>query len=110
MSNTPAYKGTGQPVLAQSTGWLGRLSNLLGQGGAPAYQGTGQPELGSAGLFASAAPAYRQAPAMQPEECARDEEDTMPDGMSVARAALVCPADCDPFAQGPIAIIVPRQG
>lgn len=110
MSNAPTYKGTGQPALSQSTGWLGRLGNFIGDGEAPAYQGTGQPELGAQGFFTSAAPVYRQAPETQPMECMHEEEDTMPDGMSVARAALVCPAECDPFAQGPIAIIVPRQG
>jgi len=110
MSNAPEYKGARQPVLSQRTGLLGRLGNILGQGGVPAYQGAGQPAIGSTGLFATVAPAYQQAPATQPRACERFEEDTMPDGMSVARAALVCPADCDPFAQGPIAIIVPRQG
>jgi len=30
--------------------------------------------------------------------------------MNVACATLVCPADCDPFVSGPIALIVPRQG
>ena len=45
MSNTPEYQGEGQPVLSQSTGFLGRLGGLLGHGGAPAYQGTGQPVL-----------------------------------------------------------------
>ena len=102
MPNAPEYKGAGQPVLSQSTGWLGRLGNLLGQGGAPAYQGAGQPAIGSAGLFATAAPVYQQAPATQPMECVH-AEDTLPD-------ALACPAEFDPFAQGPIAIIVPRQG
>jgi hypothetical protein len=110
MSNAPAYKGKGQPALSQSTGWLGRLGNLVGQEGAPAYHGTGQPVRAAAGLHASAAPVYRQAPATQPTECTRDEEATMPDGMSVARAALVYSEECDPFARGPIAIIVPRQG
>jgi hypothetical protein len=37
-------------------------------------------------------------------------EDTSPDAMNAAHAALVCPAECDPFAQGPIVIVVPRQG
>lgn len=110
MSNAPSYKGPGQPVLSQSTGWLGKIGNLLGHGGAPAYQGAGQPASGARGLFASAAPAYQQAPATPPTECARDAEDTMPDGMSAAPTALVCPADCDPFMHGPIAILVPRQG
>ncbi len=110
MSNAPTYKGTDQPVLSQGTGWLGRLGNLLGEEGAPAYHGTEQPVLRSAGLFANAAPVYRQAPATQPAECMHEEEDTRPDGMSVARAALVYSEECDPFAQGPIAIIVPRQG
>ena len=109
MSNAPEYKGAGQPVLSQSTGFLGRLGNLLGQGGAPAYQGAGQPAFGSAGLFATAAPVYQQAPATQPTGC-EHAEDTIPDAMNGAHAALVCPAECDPFAQGPIAIIVPRQG
>jgi len=109
MSNAPEYKGAGQPVLSQSTGWLGQLGNLLGQGGAPAYQGTGQPALGSAGVFGNAAPAYQQAPANQPTGCMQ-AENTMPDAMNAAHAALVCPAECDPFAAGPIAIIVPRQG
>ena len=106
MSNAPTYQGTDQPALSQSTGWLGKL---LGQGEAPAYQGTGQPVLRTAGIFASAAPVYRQAPAMQPVEGTR-EEDTLPDCMNVARAALVYSEDCEPLAKGPIAIIVPRQG
>lgn len=110
MSNAPTYKGTGQPALSQGAGWLGRLGNLLGQGGVPAYHGTGQPVHGAPGLLASAAPVYRQAPATQPTECTREEETTRPDGMSVARAALVYSDECDPFARGPIAIIVPRRG
>jgi hypothetical protein len=108
MANAPSYQGPGQPVLSQSTGWLGQLGSLLGHGG-PAYQGAGQPASGTRGLFASVAPVYRQAPAM-PTECARDTEDTMPDGTSAAPAAPVCPAECDPFMHGPIAILVPRQG
>jgi hypothetical protein len=108
MSNAPEYQGAGQPVLSQSTGWLGRIGNLLGQGGALAYQGAGQPAIGSAGLFAPAAPAYQQAPATQPTECAL--EDTTQDATDAAHAALACPVECDPFAQGPIAILVPRQG
>jgi hypothetical protein len=85
MSNAPAYKGTGQPMLSQGSGWLGQLGNLLGQGGAPTYHGSGQPVLGTGGLFASAAPAYQQAPA-QPTGCGHEEESTMPDGMSTAQA------------------------
>jgi hypothetical protein len=109
MSNAPEYKGAGQPVLSQSTGWLGRFGNLLGHGEAPAYQGAGQPAIGSAGFFATAAPDYEQAPATQPTECVH-AEDTIPDAMNGAHAALARPAECDPFAQGPIAIIVPRRG
>jgi hypothetical protein len=109
MSNVPTYKGAGQPVLSQSTGWLGQLGNLLGQGETPAYLGLGQPNLGSSGLFASVPPVYRQAPA-QPTGCMHEQEDTIPGAMDAAQAALACPVECDPFAQGPIAIIVPRQG
>ena len=109
MSNAPEYKGAGQPVLPQSTGRLGRLGNLFGQGGALAYQGAGQPAIGSAGLFATAAPAYQQAPAALPPGCAH-AENTLTGTTNAAPAALMCPAECDPFAQGPIAIIVPRQG
>jgi hypothetical protein len=109
MSNAPEYKGAGQPVLSQNTGWLGRLGNLLGHGGAPAYQGAGQPAIESAGLFATAAPDYQQAPTTQPMGYVH-AEDTIPDATNGAHAALTCPAECDPFAQGPIAIIVPRQG
>ena len=109
MSNAPTYLGAGQPMLSQGAGWLGRLGNLLGQGGAPAYHGTGQPVRGTAGLLASAAPAYQQAPA-QSTECVDEDEVTMPGSRNGAQAALACPAECDPFAQGPIAIIVPRQG
>ena len=106
MSNVPEYKGAGQPVFSQSTGWLGRI---LGNGETPAYQGAGQPAIQSAGLFATAAPVYQQGPSTLPTACAH-AEDTIPDAMNGAQAALVCPAECDPFAQGPIAIIVPRQG
>src|SRR5262245_19292960 len=106
MSNAPEYKGAGQPVLSQSTGWLGRL---LGNGDAPAYQGAGQPAIRSAGFFATAAPVYDQGPATRPTEC-EHAENAMSDTMNGAQAALACPAECDPFAQGPIAIIVPRQG
>ena len=109
MSNAPVYQGAGQPVLSQSSGWLGWLGNLLGQGGAPAYQGTGQPALGSTGLFATGAPVYQTAPATQPAGCMH-AEDTMQDPTTAAPAALACPVECDPFAQGPIAIIVPRRG
>lgn len=96
MSNAPVYKGQGQPVLSQGSGWLGLLGGLLGHGGAPAYQGTGQPVLGTAGRSAGAAPVYRQAPSQ--------------DATTAACAEVACPAECDPFAQGPIAIIVPRKG
>jgi hypothetical protein len=109
MSNAPVYKGMGQPVLSQSTGWLRRMNNLLGQGGAPVYEGTGQPVPEATRLLASAPPVYQQAPAMQPAECSRDEEVTVPDATKVLRAAIVCSSDCDPFVNGPIAIIVPRQ-
>jgi len=109
MSNAPEYKGAGQPVLSQSTGWLGLLGNLFGQGGAPAYHGPGQPESAAAGRFTSSVPVYRQAPiATQPEECA--EADGTRPALDTAQAVIACPADCDPFAQGPIAIFVPRQG
>lgn len=110
MSNAPKYQGEGQPSLPQGSGsWLGQLGNLLGSGSGPTYVGTGQPVQPSAGLLARSRPAYRQDPAPQPAACSRDEEVTKPDGTSVVRATIVCPADCDPFAQGPIAIIVPRQ-
>ena len=98
MSNAPEYKGEGQPVLSQRTGWLGWLGNILGQGGAPAYQGAGQSATGSAGLFTTAAPAYQQEPTTQPMERVH------------AETALVVPAESDPQAQGPIVIVVPRQG
>ena len=108
--SVPKYQGQGQPSLPQgSAGWLGQLGSLLGSGEAPAYVGAGQPVSTSAGLLARIKPVYRQDPGPQPAACSRDEEVTKPDGTSVVRATIVCPADCDPFAQGPIAIIVPRQ-
>jgi hypothetical protein len=100
MANAPEYKGEGQPALSQSAGLLGRIGKFFGQG-APAYQGAGQPALGAAGFFATAAPVYQQAPATQPTTCVH-AEDTKPNVM------LACPAECDPLAQGPIAIIVRR--
>lgn len=109
MSKVPTYLGEGQPALSNSTGWLGRLGDLLGHGRGYGYSGPGQPALRAPGFFASASPAYQQDAVAESAGCTTEEE-TKPDGMSVARATLVCPADCDPFAQGPIAIIVPRQG
>ena len=109
MPNAPEYKGAGQPGLKQSTGWLGRVGNLFGRGGGLAYQGAGQPAIGSAGLLATPVPAYQRTPATQPMGCVH-AEDTLPDAMSGVHTTLACPAECDPFARGPIAIIVPRQG
>ena len=100
MANEPEYKGEGQPVLSQSAGLLGRLGKFFGQE-APVYQGAGQPAFGSVGFFATAAPVYQQEPVTQPTACVHTE-DTMPNVM------LACPAECDPSAQGPIAVIVRR--
>ena len=109
MPKVPTYLGEGQPALSNGASWLGRLGDLLGHGQGHAYLGTEQPVLRSPGLFATASPAYRQEGAAEPTRCTTEEE-TKPDGMSVACATLVLPADCEPFAHGPIALIVPRQG
>jgi hypothetical protein len=101
MANALEYKGEGQPVLSQSAGWLGPLGRFIGQE-APAYQGAGQPATGSAGFFATAVPVYQQP--VTPPTAYVHAEDTTPS------VILACPAECDPLAQGPIAIIVPRRG
>jgi hypothetical protein len=108
MSKGHSYLGEGQPSLSKRAGWLGRVGNLLGSGESPTYLGTGQPMLRSPGLFAGILPAYRQDAAVEPTPCTTEE--AKPNGMNVACATLVCPADCDPFVSGPIALIVPRQG
>jgi hypothetical protein len=100
------YLGEGQPALSSSASWFECLGDLLGHGQKHAYVGTGQPMLRSPALFATASPVYRQDAV---PECTTEEK-TKPEGMSVACATLVCPADCDPFVAGPIALIVPRQG
>jgi len=106
MSKGPTYLGEGQPAPSNNASWFDWLGDLLGHGQKRAYVGTGQPVLRAPSLFVTASPAYRQEAI---PECTTEEK-TKPDGMSLACATLVCPADCDPFVAGPIALIVPRQG
>jgi hypothetical protein len=94
---TPTYRGTGQPLLDQSSGFLGRLGALFG-GQTPMYLGDGQPS-SIVGVLGRVTPAYLPAPTPQ---------ENVPEDLANGEMQSSCPIDPAALASGHIAIVIPR--
>jgi hypothetical protein len=94
---TPTYQGSGQPIVDNGGGLLGRLASFFG-GAAPTYSGDGQPS-SSVGVLGRVTPAYMPAPTQQNTSSSTASAEVHPS----------CPIDPEAMASGHIAIVIPRQ-